>query len=1439
MSIKNYVRFFRTIAFLAATLCFITVLQPSAEALPRSSASVAAGAVSGVSAALSSPAAGGSGVIFTVQFTTSATGVLRANAGTVTVSAPGAKLPDCADLTDLTDGASSLACTAGGLPPGPEMTLGVRQDIAGGHRVQVVFRDATNPAAAGSHALTVSTSSDTAASTSYTTVAAGAVSGVSAALSSPAAGGSGVIFTVQFTTSATGVLRANAGTVTVSAPGAKLPDCADLTDLTDGASSLACTACGLPPGPEMTLGVRQDIAGGHRVQVVFRDATNPAAAGSHALTVSTSSDTAASTSYTTLAAGAVSGVSAGLSSPAGVATVIFTVQFTTSATGVLRANAGTVTVSAPGAKLPDCADLTDLTDGASSLACTAGGLPPGPEMTLGVRQDIAGGHRVQVVFRDATNPAAAGSHALTVSTSSDTAASTSYTTLAAGAVSGEVVNTKGQSIPAAEVQACSTSPDVCFQGSTDEAGRFLIPVEVNRAYHVTARGFAAPGEPLATASLADTVEVPTVTVVTGLRLTLNVFPVPAGATVAGYTTGIPSVGLGAPIPVTIHGCPGGIAAAVLVSTDNPEEQGVATELVETPAGSGTYTGSLPPQSAIHGAAQIRANIYCFKALLPKAGPSAGGARVGINGTGFSGAKQVLFGATPAISFRVISDSLIIAVAPPGSGTVAVRVTGLSGTSAVTDAGRYAYYSLKSINPAASSPGGRTRVVIRGEGLRNVDLVIFGDKPATRMEIISDNEIDALSPPGTGNIRVFGYAIGMSPDDAATAGLPFSYRNGSTTSSMTPTAPRQSAIETADVKDLKKTTVAANRDRVASPSLAMAAQGARPLQPGTFPELKPWVPIGDTLLIFTGLIGLSGTLIWWANTVALSGTFLVPILAAPLGAAVLVAGVAVAALAVGVGLALIASIWEDPSGTVLDTNGNPVSDARVTLLRSPTPVGPFSALPPDSPLIQPNVNPQTSDESGVFRWDVLSGYYKVTASAPGCTVPGSDQATATTPVLPVPPPQIGLTLTLACPSEKPPPTPTVASISPRIGSFKGGTALTINGTGFSPAATVKIGDTPATSVTFLSPHVLSAIAPPGAGTVAVRVTTSGGTSAASAAGQYTYGKPPAITAVSPGAGSAAGGQQVRITGTGMSNVTAVRFGANTVPSWNVTSDTEITVTTPPGRPGGVNVVLKSLWGTSAVTQVARFTYLANKPGVPVNVHVTPGDRRITVSWAAPADNGGAAVDSYRVTAARVGGGAPVIRDSASSPLGLTGLTNGASYDVTVAAHNAAGWGSPSRPTRVTLNASAAVPAYPLVRRGDVSLSGVRTIQFLLRSNPSPRFAIAADGVFGARTEAAVRLFQKVNNLVVDGIAGQVTWRKLVVTQRYGNHGEQVRAIQALLNIYGRAHVGYRLAEDGIFGPLTRAAVIRFQRAAGITDDGVVGPGTWPFLVREAMRAEAGH
>jgi peptidoglycan hydrolase-like protein with peptidoglycan-binding domain len=53
--------------------------------------------------------------------------------------------------------------------------------------------------------------------------------------------------------------------------------------------------------------------------------------------------------------------------------------------------------------------------------------------------------------------------------------------------------------------------------------------------------------------------------------------------------------------------------------------------------------------------------------------------------------------------------------------------------------------------------------------------------------------------------------------------------------------------------------------------------------------------------------------------------------------------------------------------------------------------------------------------------------------------------------------------------------------------------------------------------------------------------------------------------------------------------------------------------------------------------------------------------------------------------------------------------------------------------------------------------VTTLQYLLRAHGRN---LAADGIFGPITDAAVRSCQRSRGLAVDGIAGPVTWRALV-------------------------------------------------------------------------------
>jgi hypothetical protein len=177
----------------------------------------------------------------------------------------------------------------------------------------------------------------------------------------------------------------------------------------------------------------------------------------------------------------------------------------------------------------------------------------------------------------------------------------------------------------------------------------------------------------------------------------------------------------------------------------------------------------------------------------------------------------------------------------------------------------------------------------------------------------------------------------------------------------------------------------------------------------------------------------------------------------------------------------------------------------------------------------------------------------------------------------------------------PPPPTVTGVSPRSGSSNGGIVVTITGTNMAGGTfpfQVLFGTVPArvfydSSTEFM---VLSPRQP--AGLYNVFVKTPGGKSAASEADWYTVvAEPPApvVTDVYPSYGPATGGTVVTVTGTLLTGATEVLFGTAPGTDLTVVSDTELTVTTPPGTEGLATVYVVTPDGESTSNPTSSFDY----------------------------------------------------------------------------------------------------------------------------------------------------------------------------------------------------------------------------------------------------------
>lgn len=114
----------------------------------------------------------------------------------------------------------------------------------------------------------------------------------------------------------------------------------------------------------------------------------------------------------------------------------------------------------------------------------------------------------------------------------------------------------------------------------------------------------------------------------------------------------------------------------------------------------------------------------------------------------------------------------------------------------------------------------------------------------------------------------------------------------------------------------------------------------------------------------------------------------------------------------------------------------------------------------------------------------------------------------------------------------------------------------------------------------------------------------------------------------------------------------------------------------GTPYTFSIVATNINGASISVKTYEVTP-ANVPSAPTNVSVTVEDWETSVSFTAPADNGGSPIIAYSVSATPVGATTVTTTvTGTSSPITVTGLTSGTSYIFSVVAVNSIGESSPA-------------------------------------------------------------------------------------------------------------------------------------------------------------------
>ncbi len=190
---------------------------------------------------------------------------------------------------------------------------------------------------------------------------------------------------------------------------------------------------------------------------------------------------------------------------------------------------------------------------------------------------------------------------------------------------------------------------------------------------------------------------------------------------------------------------------------------------------------------------------------------------------------------------------------------------------------------------------------------------------------------------------------------------------------------------------------------------------------------------------------------------------------------------------------------------------------------------------------------------------------------------------------------------------------VTSFTPREGALAGGTTVTITGQGFDEEVQVLFGAASATGITRVSSTELRVTTPRGQAADLVDLVVYNKNGVSTQRRGFRYLADLRVSSVSPAFGPLAGGTIVTLAGSGFTGVTEVRFGATPGTALSAASDSSLTVTSPAGAAGAVDLTVvtpRATWtvkrGFSFVDAAGPLALFAVSPRI-----VSAGDQVLLV------------------------------------------------------------------------------------------------------------------------------------------------------------------------------------------------------------------------------------